>query len=68
MPTEAATRKKIIDFRLEKAGWNVADRTQVVEEFFVSPVDEGDGATSSVLREELATFGYIFLLEFVVVL
>jgi len=32
---EKQTRKQIIDLRLKQAGWNVADRTQVVEEFFV---------------------------------
>jgi type I restriction enzyme R subunit len=37
MSTESATRKEIIDKRLRDAGWNVADRTQVVEEYFVSP-------------------------------
>ena len=29
---EKETRKQIIDNRLKDAGWNVADRTQVVEE------------------------------------
>ena len=33
MKTENLTRKEIIDNRLKKAGWNVADRTQVIEEF-----------------------------------
>jgi len=33
---EKQTRKQIIDNRLNNAGWNVMDRTQVVEEFFVS--------------------------------
>jgi type I restriction enzyme R subunit len=31
--TEAQTRKEIIDHRLKQAGWNVSDRTQVIEEF-----------------------------------
>lgn len=35
MPSEFSTRKEVIDLRLRAAGWNVADRTQVVEEFFV---------------------------------
>lgn len=30
---EAKTRKEIIDQRLKQAGWNVTDRTQVIEEF-----------------------------------
>lgn len=32
---EAQTRKEIIDNRLKQAGWNVSDRTQVIEEFDV---------------------------------
>lgn len=30
---EKQTRKELIDQRLKQAGWNVADRTQVIEEF-----------------------------------
>jgi type I restriction enzyme R subunit len=30
---EKLTRKEIIDHRLKQAGWNVTDRTQVIEEF-----------------------------------
>ncbi|HMW32190.1 MAG TPA: DEAD/DEAH box helicase family protein [bacterium] len=33
MKNEKLTRKEIIDNRLKQAGWNVTDRTQVVEEF-----------------------------------
>jgi type I restriction enzyme, R subunit len=33
MKTEHHTRKEIIDKKLESAGWNVADRSQVIEEF-----------------------------------
>lgn len=33
MRNEKHTRKQIIDTRLKKAGWNVNDRSQVVEEF-----------------------------------
>lgn len=33
MKNEKLTRKEIIDNRLKKAGWNVTDRTQVIEEF-----------------------------------
>ncbi len=33
MKTEAHTRKEIIDNRNKAAGWNVTDRTQVIEEF-----------------------------------
>ncbi|WP_175635091.1 type I restriction endonuclease subunit R [Pedobacter ghigonis] len=35
MKDEKTTRKLIIDQRLQSAGWNIADRTQVVEEFFI---------------------------------
>ncbi len=33
MKSEKLTRKEIIDYRLKQAGWNVADRTQVIEEY-----------------------------------
>ena len=33
MKNEKRTRKEIIDTRLKQAGWNVTDRTQVIEEF-----------------------------------
>lgn len=39
MRNEKHTRKEIVDHRLEAAGWNVSDRTQVVEEFGIT-VDE----------------------------
>jgi type I restriction enzyme R subunit len=46
MTSEATTRKEIIDSRLKEAGWNVADRTQVFEEYFVSPLENGNGEAS----------------------
>jgi type I restriction enzyme, R subunit len=33
LKNEKLTRKEIIDLRLKQAGWNVSDRTQVIEEF-----------------------------------
>lgn len=33
MKNEKLTRKEIIDNRLKQAGWNVSDRSQVIEEF-----------------------------------
>ncbi|MET3878563.1 DEAD/DEAH box helicase family protein [Chitinophaga sp. OAE865] len=36
MKSEKQTRKELIDLRLAEAGWNTADRVQVVEEFFVT--------------------------------
>jgi len=33
LKNEELTRKEIIDNRLKQAGWNVTDRTQVIEEF-----------------------------------
>ena len=33
LPNEKFTRKEIIDNRLQQAGWNVSDHTQVIEEF-----------------------------------
>jgi type I restriction enzyme, R subunit len=42
LKNEKYTRKEIIDSRLKKAGWNVDDHTQVVEEFDISvPLREG---------------------------
>jgi type I restriction enzyme R subunit len=57
MPTEYTTRKEIIDFRLKEAGWNIADRTQVIEEFFVSDVGDGGSAASPASHEEIAISG-----------
>lgn len=36
MKNEKHTRKEIIDLRLKQAGWNINDRTQVIEEFFIT--------------------------------
>jgi type I restriction enzyme R subunit len=36
MSSESETRKEIIDQRLRMAGWIVSDRTQVIEEYFVT--------------------------------
>ena len=36
MRNEKLTRQEIIDNRLKQAGWNVTNRTQVIEEFFIS--------------------------------
>ena len=36
MKNEKLTRKEIIDNRLRQAGWDVTDRTQVIEEFDIS--------------------------------
>lgn len=47
MKKEKLTRKEIIDDRLKQAGWNVDDRTQVVEEF--------DIIIDSTLIQEAAT-------------
>ncbi len=40
MSSESETRKAIIDLRLKTAGWIVADRTQVIEEYFVAQETE----------------------------
>jgi len=42
---EKLTRKEIIDNRLEQAGWNVTDRTQVIEEFDIHLTVEEEPAT-----------------------
>lgn len=47
---EAQTRKEIIDKRLLEAGWNVDDRTQVIEEYSIGKqgeVEEGRAKYSS---------------------
>ena len=36
MKPEQKTRKEIIDHHLIQAGWNISDRTQVVEEFSIA--------------------------------
>jgi type I restriction enzyme, R subunit len=36
LKTETLTRKEIIDNRLKLAGWNVADRSQVIEEYDIA--------------------------------
>jgi type I restriction enzyme, R subunit len=35
LKNEKSTRKEIIDNRLRQAGWNITDRTQVIEEFSI---------------------------------
>ena len=47
MSTESATRKEIIDLRLKEAGWDVRDRTQVIEEFFLSPGNDTNRAAGA---------------------
>ena len=57
MPPEAKTRKEIIDHRLREAGWDVGDRTQVIEEFLIAP-NFGDGKSRSFdSAEKLLTQG-----------
>jgi type I restriction enzyme R subunit len=65
MPSESATRKEIIDLRLKEAGWNVADRTQVIEEFFVPPCNEGGSVASPFARETPNTSGTRGLSDYV---
>jgi type I restriction enzyme R subunit len=45
LKNEKRTRKEIIDHRLIQAGWNIADRTQVVEEFDIQLSVVEDPAT-----------------------
>lgn len=33
LKTEKLTRKELIDIQLKQAGWDISDRTQVIEEF-----------------------------------
>lgn len=53
MKNEKLTRKEIIDNRLKQAGWNIADRTQVIEEFFIS-------VESNVVNEPATTYNFEF--------
>jgi type I restriction enzyme R subunit len=57
MPPESITRKEIVDRRLKEAGWNVADRTQVLEEFLVSSLRAEVRVATPVSPEELKTYG-----------
>ncbi|MFT2010953.1 DEAD/DEAH box helicase family protein [Pontibacter sp. 13R65] len=53
MKNEKLTRKEIIDNRLKQAGWNVTDRTQVIEEFFIS-------VENNVVNEPLTSYSAEF--------
>ncbi|WP_334186770.1 type I restriction endonuclease subunit R [Noviherbaspirillum sp.] len=65
MPTESSTRKEFIDIRLKEAGWNVSNRTQVVQEFFVSRIGEKDSAANPNFRESLFTAGSREFIDYV---
>ena len=58
MLSESSTRKEIIDRRLRDAGWDVADRTQVIEEFAIPAFsyDAGQG-TAPETHEQPAAYG-----------
>src|SRR5450631_1079799 len=56
MTSEAETRKNIIDHRLEQAGWDVVDRSQVIEEFFVSGPSVADRPPSVPVLDQSATY------------
>ena len=49
MKNEKLTRKEIIDLRLKQSGWNVADRTQVVEEYHIV-------VNANVVQEAVTTY------------
>jgi len=46
MSTEAETRKQLIDAKLREAGWDVENRTQVIQEFEIN-VPLPDGVTGA---------------------
>jgi type I restriction enzyme R subunit len=56
MSTESETRTENIDTRLRTAGWDVSDRTQVIEEYFV-PAGQYGSSASPGLREGSGTHG-----------
>src|SRR5258708_1664100 len=45
MSTESGTRRGIIDVHLKEAGWDISDRTEVIEEFFISRPTAGGSPT-----------------------
>jgi len=51
-PTEDQTRKKIIDGLLNKAGWDLNDRSKVIEEFEI----EGTSSSNWRVSEKKAGF------------
>lgn len=53
MNDEKQTRKQIIDNRLKQAGWIVADKTQVIEEFYIS-------TNNSMVSEPPTKYGFEF--------
>ena len=53
--TEAQTRYSLIDPQLEKAGWNLSDRTQVKLEIPVDGYDGSAGAGGKRLLTGLST-------------
>ncbi|WP_061248507.1 DEAD/DEAH box helicase family protein [Leptospira noguchii] len=58
MKSEKETRKDIIDQRLQEAGWNLQDRTQVIEEFDIE-VKNSNGflnARSSATRRQFSDY------------
>lgn len=62
MANESDTRRKIIDLRLKAAGWDVTDKTQVVEEHIVHSMQddilrEDYGPTSSNKFSDYALLG-----------
>ena len=59
--TEAQTRKEYIDKKLKSAGWDLADRTQVVEEFDIK-VDLPEGVSEPRTKYEGHQFSDYVLL------
>lgn len=60
--TEKYTRKEIIDSQLLKAGWNVHDRTQVIEEFLISTSTEDfQNAHEAVVKYGVEFSDYVLL-------
>ncbi|WP_426791246.1 DEAD/DEAH box helicase family protein [Sphingobacterium sp. WOUb80] len=51
--SEKTTRKEIIDINLQHAGWNISDRTQVIEEFLVKVSDQ-------ILKEDTLSYSNTF--------
>ena len=61
MSNESTTRQQIIDQRLREAGWDVRDRTQVVEEFTVARTSDMQVNEDAVAFELRGYSDYVLL-------
>lgn len=62
MSLESTTRKEIIDLSLKSAGWDISDRTQVIEEFFISQSSDSSVPGLNLDEEPIREFSDYVLL------